>query len=68
MKKHVQAPLREFRVWFTNWTEPTDITATSVYTAKQKAYKRFPVCDCGCGEDTEILKVEEKLRIGGITK
>jgi len=51
--------LNRYIITFDNWTSPIFINAYTTVNAVKKAYKLFPVCDCNCGEATEIKELRK---------
>jgi hypothetical protein len=41
------------------WASPLFINAYKVENARKRALELFPVCDCGCKEATNVIKVEQ---------
>lgn len=51
--------LHRYIITFENWASPIFINAYKFENATKRAYALFPVCDCGCGEATEIKEVRK---------
>jgi len=51
--------LRRYAITFENWASPIFVNAYKLENATKRAYALFPVCDCGCGEATEIKEVRK---------
>lgn len=49
--------LRRYAITFENCASPIFINAYKFENAIKRAHALFPVCDCGCGEATEIKEV-----------
>lgn len=51
--------LHRYAVMFENWASPVFINAYTLHNAIKRAEKLFPVCDCGCGEETTLKEVRQ---------
>jgi len=50
--------LHRYAITFDKWTDPVFIDAYTAINAIKRAQRLFPVCDCGCGLNTNVTIVE----------